>query len=118
MTNSEKTNVLLLGNGGREHAIAWKLAQSPNLDKLFIAPGNAGTAGVGTNVQLSLDDPAKLLEYAKSQSIGLTVVGPEAPLALGVVNIFRHAGLAIFGPTKEAAMLETCLLYTSDAADE
>ena len=74
MTNSEKTNVLLLGNGGREHAIAWKLAQSPNLDKLFIAPGNAGTAEVGTNVQLSLDDPAKLLEYAKSQSIGLTAV--------------------------------------------
>ncbi len=79
MTNSEKTNVLLLGNGGREHAIAWKLAQSPNLDKLFIAPGNAGTAGVGPNVQLTLHDPAKLLEYAKSQSIGLSVVGPEAP---------------------------------------
>ena len=114
MTNSEKTNVLLLGNGGREHAIAWKLAQSPNLDKLFIAPGNAGTAEVGTNVQLSLDDPAKLLEYAKSQSIGLTVVGPEAPLALGVVNVFRHAGLAIFGPTKEAAMLETSKAYAKE----
>ena len=114
MTNSEKTNVLLLGNGGREHAIAWKLAQSPNLDKLFIAPGNAGTAEVGTNVQSSLEDPAKLLEYAKSQSIGLTVVGPEAPLALGVVNVFRHAGLAIFGPTKEAAMLETSKAYAKE----
>ena len=114
MTNSEKTNVLLLGNGGREHAIAWKLGQSPNLDKLFIAPGNAGTAALGTNVQISLEDPIKLLEYAQNQAIGLTVVGPEAPLALGVVNIFRDAGLAIFGPTKEAAMLETSKAYAKE----
>lgn len=114
MTNSEKTNVLLLGNGGREHAIAWKLAQSLNLDKLFIAPGNAGTAALGTNVQISLEDPIKLLEYAQSHAIGLTVVGPEAPLALGVVNIFREAGLPIFGPTKEAAMLETSKTYAKE----
>ena len=114
MTNREKTNVLLLGNGGREHAIAWKLAQSPHLDKLFIAPGNAGTANVGTNVQISLEAPLKLLEYAQSQAIGLTVVGPEAPLALGVVNIFREAGLPIFGPTREAAMLETSKAYAKE----
>jgi phosphoribosylamine--glycine ligase len=114
MTSKGKTNVLLLGNGGREHAIAWKLAQSPHLDKLLIAPGNAGTAEVGTNVQISLEDPIKLLEYAQRQAIGLTVVGPEAPLALGVVNIFREAGLPIFGPTREAAMLETSTAYAKE----
>ncbi|PZC41966.1 MAG: phosphoribosylamine--glycine ligase [Chloroflexi bacterium] len=114
MTSKGKTNVLLLGNGGREHAIAWKLAQSPHLDKLLIAPGNAGTAEVGTNVQISLEDPIKLLEYAQRQAIGLTVVGPEAPLALGVVNIFREAGLPIFGPTREAAMLETSKAYAKE----
>jgi phosphoribosylamine--glycine ligase len=100
-------NLLVIGGGGREHALAWKLAQSPRGARVFVAPGNAGTAGeVGlTNVALSTN--ADLVAFAQQQRIALTVVGPEAPLAAGIVDAFRAAGLRIFGPTRDAAQLES-----------
>ena len=99
-------NVLLIGNGGREHAIAWKLAQSKNLDKLFIAPGNPGTAKCGKNIPIGANETAKLVAFAKQNKIGLVVVGPEDPLAEGAVDAFEAAGIKAFGPSKEAAQLE------------
>jgi len=99
-------NVLLIGSGGREHAIAWKLAQSKNLGKLYIAPGNAGTGRCGTNVPIGVCDIEKLADFAKQNKIGLVVVGPEAPLAAGVVDAFEAAGIKTFGPSKGAAKLE------------
>lgn len=98
--------VLLIGSGGREHAIAWKLAQSRELDKLYIAPGNAGTARCGENVPIKETDIDKLLNFAKQNKVGLVVVGPEDPLAAGVVDVFESAGIKAFGPSKEAAQLE------------
>ncbi len=98
--------VLVLGKGGREHALVWKLAQSPRVERVFCAPGNAGTAEDGVNVPLELDDFDRLIRFAKKEGIGFTVVGPEDPLARGVVDAFQKAGLRVFGPTKEAARLE------------
>ena len=98
--------VLLLGSGGREHAIAWKLAQSKNLTKLYTAPGNPGTAQVGENVAISATDIEKLVEFAKQNMIELMVAGPEAPLAEGVVDAFESSGIKAFGPCREAARLE------------
>ncbi len=85
--------VLLIGSGGREHAIAWKLAQSKNLDKLYIAPGNPGTAQCGKNIPISPTDTAGLIDFAKQNDIGLVVVGPEDPLAAGAVDAFEAAGI-------------------------
>jgi len=99
-------NVLLIGSGGREHALAWKLAQSKNLDKLYIAPGNPGTAQCGENIPIDGGDIEKLLEFAKQNKVGLVVVGPEDPLAGGVVDAFEAAGIKAFGPSAEAAKLE------------
>jgi phosphoribosylamine--glycine ligase len=99
-------NVLLIGNGGREHAIAWKLAQSKKLDKLYIAPGNPGTAQCGQNVPIKADDTKKLVDFARQNRIGLVVVGPEDPLASGVVDALEAAGIKAFGPTAAAAQLE------------
>ncbi|TGE38352.1 phosphoribosylamine--glycine ligase [Desulfosporosinus fructosivorans] len=96
--------VLIVGNGGREHALAWKLAQSPDLERLFVAPGNAGT--VLWNVPISAQDISGLLEFALKEKIDLTLVGPEDPLSLGIVDAFQEAGLRIFGPSKAAAQLE------------
>jgi phosphoribosylamine--glycine ligase len=98
--------VLLLGSGGREHAIAWKLAQSKNLTKLYTAPGNPGTAQLGENVAISATDIEKLVEFARQNKIELMVAGPEAPLAEGAVDAFEAAGIKAFGPCKEAARLE------------
>ncbi len=98
--------VLVLGKGGREHALVWKLAQSPRVERVYCAPGNAGTAEDGVNVPLELDDFDRLIRFAKKEGVGFTVVGPEDPLARGVVDAFQKAGLRIFGPTKEAARLE------------
>src|SRR5262245_3468800 len=98
-------NVLVLGKGGREHALVWKLSQSPRVDRLFCAPGNAGTALEAVNVPLDVTDFDKLERFARKEAIGLTVVGPEEPLARGIVDHFQKAGLRIFGPTKEAARL-------------
>ena len=99
-------NVLLIGNGGREHAIAWKLAQSKDLGELYIAPGNPGTAKCGQNVDISVDDTDKLLCFARENDVGLVVVGPEDPLAAGVVDAFEAAGIKAFGPSADAAQLE------------
>jgi len=99
-------NVLLIGSGGREHALAWKLAQSKSLDKLYTAPGNPGTAKCGENVEIDVCDTQKLLDFAKEKSVGLVVVGPEDPLANGVVDAFEAAGIKAFGPCGEAAKLE------------
>ncbi len=99
-------NVLLIGSGGREHVIAWKLAQSKDLDKLYIAPGNPGTAQCGQNVPIGVDDIDKLLEFARQNNVGLVVVGPEDPLAAGLVDAFEAADIKAFGPSGDAAQLE------------
>jgi phosphoribosylamine--glycine ligase len=109
-------NILIIGNGGREHALAWKAAQSPLADKVYVAPGNAGTAlEVNlTNIDIAPTDIPALLAFAKSHSIGLTIVGPEAPLVIGVVDAFQAAGLKIFGPSQAAAQLEGSKAFTKD----
>jgi phosphoribosylamine--glycine ligase len=99
--------LLVIGSGGREHAIAWKLAQSPKVQKVFVAPGNGGTARENGLENVALSEVAELVTFAKKESIYLTVVGPEAALAAGVVDAFREAGLKIFGATRAAAQLES-----------
>jgi phosphoribosylamine---glycine ligase len=99
--------ILVIGNGGREHALVWKLAQSPLVSRLYCAPGNAGTAEQAAQVPIEADDVPALLAFAREQAIDFTVVGPEQPLALGIVDVFREANLAIFGPMQQAAQLET-----------
>lgn len=103
-------NILLLGSGGREHAIAWKMAQSPKVDTLYIAPGNAGTAGVGTNVPIQADDFAALKDFALSHAVGMVVVGPEDPLVKGIYDYFKNdpalASIPVIGPSKAGAELE------------
>jgi phosphoribosylamine--glycine ligase len=99
-------DVLLIGNGGREHAIAWKLAQSKNLGRLYIAPGNPGTAQCGENIPIGVSDTDKLVDFARQNNIALVVVGPEDPLAAGAVDAFEAAGIKAFGPSGGAAQLE------------
>lgn len=99
--------ILVVGSGGREHALAWKLTQSERIQSVFVAPGNGGTALNPHLINIPLSDPLALAEFAIQEQIGITVVGPEVPLAAGIVNIFRDKGLKIFGPTKEAAQLES-----------
>ena len=109
-------NILIIGNGGREHALAWKARQSPLVTTVFVAPGNAGTAleqGV-ENVAISATDIPALVKFAQDKQIDLTIVGPEAPLVIGVVDAFRQAGLKIFGPTQAAAQLEGSKAFTKD----
>jgi phosphoribosylamine--glycine ligase len=106
--------ILLLGSGGREHAIAWRLKQDDPRLELFTAPGNAGTAKLGTNLALSATDLDGLVAWATREKPDLTVVGPEAPLCAGVVDRFEQAGLAIFGPNKAAARLEGSKVYTKN----
>jgi phosphoribosylamine--glycine ligase len=103
--------ILVVGKGGREHALVWKLAQSPRATQVFCAPGNAGTARDGTNVSIETTDFDKLARFARKEDVGLTVVGPEEPLALGIVDFFQKAGLRVFGPTKEAAQLEASKVF-------
>ena len=99
--------LLVIGGGGREHALAWKLAQSPRVQKVFVAPGNGGTATENGVENVAISALPDLIAFAKKEKIHLTVVGPEAPLAAGVVDAFRDAGLKIFGPTRAAAQLES-----------
>jgi phosphoribosylamine--glycine ligase len=109
-------NILIIGGGGREHALAWKAAQSPHADKVYVAPGNAGTArepGL-ENVAIAADDVDGLLRFAQEHAIGLTIVGPEAPLVKGVVDAFEQAGLRCFGPRRAAAELEGSKAFTKD----
>lgn len=109
-------NILIIGNGGREHALAWKAAQSPLAENVYVAPGNAGTAQEPRlkNVAIDATDIDGLLAFAQSHDIGLTIVGPETPLVMGVVDVFTAAGLTIFGPTKGAAQLEGSKAFTKD----
>jgi phosphoribosylamine---glycine ligase len=99
--------VLVIGNGAREHALAWKLAQSPRVQRVYVAPGNGGTASDASLVNVPIAELPALADFAAQEKIGLTVVGPEAPLAAGVVDLFRSRGLRIFGPTRAAAQLES-----------
>jgi len=99
--------ILVIGSGGREHALAWKIAQSPRIQTVFVAPGNGGTALDPRLQNIPLSDPTALADFAAQEQVGLTVVGPETPLAAGIVNLFRERGLKIFGPTREAAQLES-----------
>ena len=107
--------VLVIGGGGREHALAWKLAQSPRVTKVFVAPGNGGTATDKRMVNVPIGNDVKALaDFAEAEKVGLTVVGPEATLALGVVDEFRARGLRIFGPTRAAAQLESSKAFAKD----
>ncbi|CAN7252537.1 phosphoribosylamine--glycine ligase [Paraburkholderia terricola] len=99
--------LLVVGSGGREHALAWKLAQSPRVQLVYVAPGNGGTAQDERLRNIDVSEPAALADFAEKEQIAFTLVGPEAPLAAGIVNLFRSRGLKIFGPTKEAAQLES-----------
>ena len=99
--------VLVVGGGGREHALAWKVAQSPRVAKVFVAPGNAGTAADPNLINVPIVDIATLVAFAKREAVALTIVGPEGPLAAGIVDVFTAAGLRIFGPTQAAARLES-----------
>ena len=107
-------NLLIIGGGGREHALAWKLSQSPRVRKIYCAPGNAGTAMLGENVPLAITDVAGLLRFARACSIDLTVVGPDDALAAGIVDRFQAAGQRIFGPTRAAAKLEWSKIFTKE----
>lgn len=108
--------VLIIGSGGREHALAWKVAQSPRVDRVYVAPGNAGTAlePRTTNVAIQAEDIETLLALAQSERVDLTIIGPEAPLVLGVVDRFTQAGLRCFGPTQAAARLEGSKAFTKE----
>lgn len=109
-------NILIIGSGGREHALAWKAKQSPLAEHIFVAPGNAGTArepGV-TNVAIEVNDISALADFAQRENIGLTIVGPEAPLVAGLVDHFKSLNLTVFGPTQGAAQLEGSKAFTKD----
>src|SRR5687768_1058366 len=106
--------VLVIGSGGREHALAWKLSQSPKIQRVYVAPGNGGTRLDEHLVTVDITDLDKLADFAQSEKIALTVVGPEAPLAAGVVDLFRSRGLRIFGPTRAAAQLESSKAFAKD----
>jgi phosphoribosylamine--glycine ligase len=107
-------NILIIGSGGREHAIAWKLRQSQRVDNLYCAPGNAGIAEIAELVPVKADDLASLLAFARSNKIDLTVVGPELPLTLGIVDLFVNDGLRVFGPSKLAAEIEGSKVYAKE----
>ncbi len=110
--------VLIIGGGGREHTIAWKLSQSPKVKHLFTAPGNAGTSLLGQNLDISASDIDSLLQAAKDNEIDLTIVGPEAPLSDGIVDKFQSNGLAVFGPTRSAARIESSKVFARELMEE
>ena len=109
-----KKRVLVTGSGGREHALAWKLSQSPQIEKIYAAPGNSGTAQLGENVAIAAEDVEKLVEFAKANRIDFTIVGPDDALAAGVVDAFQQAGLKIFGPPAAAALLESSKAFAKE----
>ncbi|PYK78061.1 MAG: phosphoribosylamine--glycine ligase [Verrucomicrobia bacterium] len=106
--------ILVVGSGGREHALVRKLAQSPEADRIFCAPGNAGTQEIGENVSISANDLPKLTRFAKGNGIDLTVIGPDDPLAAGIVDLFEAEGLRVFGPNKKAARLEASKIFAKE----
>src|SRR6266481_9338096 len=107
-------NILILGSGGREHALAWKMAASPLVDRLYCAPGNAGIAREAECVALDLADHAAIIAFSRENAIDFVVVGPEAPLCAGIVDDLAAAGIKAFGPTKAAAQLEGSKGFTKD----
>lgn len=111
-------NVLLTGSGGREHALAWKISQSAELDALYLAPGNGGTTGLGEITGLDVSDHQAVIAFCKAKDIDLVVVGPEAPLVAGLADELRAAGIAVFGPSKAAAQLEGSKAFTKELCDE
>lgn len=106
--------ILVVGSGGREHALAWKLRQSSGVDRIFCAPGNAGTAEIGENVPIPANDLPALVQFAKENKIGLTVIGPDDPLAAGIADLFVAEGLCVFGPSKSAARLESSKIFAKE----
>ncbi len=108
--------ILVVGNGGREHALAWKIAQSPRADRVFVAPGNAGTAADAENVDIPATDVTRLVQFARDNAIDLTIVGPEAALTAGLVDALGDAGLRAFGPSKAAAELEGSKVFCKESA--
>jgi phosphoribosylamine--glycine ligase len=114
LANVVVVKLLIVGSGGREHALAWKLKHSPGVDRIFCAPGNAGTEEIGENLAITASDLAGLAHFAKENRIGLTVVGPDDPLAAGIVDLFEAEGLRVFGPTKSAARLESSKIFAKE----
>ena len=114
MANVVAVKVLIVGSGGREHALAWKLEQSSAVERIFCAPGNAGTLQTGENVAIPVNDFAALVRFAKENHIGLTVIGPDDPLAGGIVDLFEAEGLRVFGPSKSAARLESSKIFAKE----
>ncbi|MDR0513938.1 MAG: phosphoribosylamine--glycine ligase [Coriobacteriaceae bacterium] len=111
-------NILVLGGGGREHALAWALAKSPQCDQLFVAPGNGGTAGLARNIAtLDIENGAAVLGFVRDNEVGLVVIGPEAPLVAGVADVLREAGVATFGPDAQGALLEGSKTYSKQFMD-
>ncbi|MBI3540887.1 MAG: phosphoribosylamine--glycine ligase, partial [Deltaproteobacteria bacterium] len=106
--------VLVIGSGGREHALAWKIKQSRRVRQVYCAPGNGGTDAVALNVPIKADDLQGLLAFARKEKIDLTVVGPEVALTMGIVDLFEKEGLAIFGPRQNGAILEASKVWTKD----
>ena len=106
--------ILVVGSGGREHALAWKFSQSPRAERIFCAPGNAGTEQIGENVPIPANDLAGLVRFARDKQIDLTVIGPDDPLAAGIVDLFEGAGLRVFGPNKAAARLESSKIFAKE----
>src|SRR5215204_6381458 len=111
-------NILLIGSGGREHALAWAIAASALCDRLFIAPGNPGTAQCGTNVALDVTEHAAIIAFCRAERIGLVVVGPEVPLVAGIVDDLAAAGITAFGPSRAAAQLEGSKGFTKELCAE
>jgi len=109
-----KQKILIIGSGGREHAVGWKVAQSPRAGEIYFAPGNAGTSNIGTNVAIGATEIQKLVDFVKSEKINLTLALPDDPLALGIVDAFRAENLRIFGPTKSAAQLESSKAFSKN----
>ncbi len=110
--------ILLIGSGGREHALAWKINQSKDLEKLFIAPGNGGTKKIATNINLKIENHQKTIEFCQKEKIDLIIIGPEVPLVAGLSDDLRKAGFNVFGPSKEAAKLEGSKAFTKQLCDE
>ena len=106
--------ILIIGGGGREHALAWKLRQSPRAERIFCAPGNAGTGEIAENVAIPAIDLSALVRFAKENRIDLTVVGPDDPLAAGIVDLFRSEKLRVFGPDKSAARIESSKIFAKE----
>ena len=110
-------NILILGGGGREHALAWAVMQNPKCDKLIVAPGNAGIAKIATCAAFDIEDSAAVIEFAQNESVDFVIIGPEAPLAAGVSDDLINAGFLVFGPSKEAAQLEASKAFTKEICD-